>query len=180
MTRLSFDNAATSFPKPKPVMEAMARYATHLGASAGRGAYREAMETGALLRQCRERLNRLFHGENCDHFIFTLNCSDALNLAIKGIFHGKARGHAICSRIDHNSILRPLNALADEGRIEQTRVPIDPATGLIDPDAVAAAIRPDTRLIALTHASNVTGTLQPLREIGKIARARGIPMLVDA
>jgi cysteine desulfurase/selenocysteine lyase len=180
MDRLYFDNAATSFPKPKQVLDAMARYATQLGASAGRGAYREAMETGALLRQCRERLNRLFNGENCDHFIFTLNCSDALNLAIKGIFHSKMRGHAICSRIDHNSILRPLNALADEGRIEQTRVPIDPETGLVDPDAVAAAIRPDTRLIALTHASNVTGTLQPLREIGKIARTRGVPLLVDS
>src|ERR1700677_3581036 len=180
MNRLYLDNAATSFPKPKQVMEAMARYATELGASAGRGAYREAMETGALLRQCRERRNQLFHGENCDHFIFTLNCSDALNLAIKGILHGDAGGHAICSQIDHNSILRPMNALADAGRLEQTRVPIDRITGLIDPDAIAAAIRPETRLIAVTHASNVTGTLQPVREIGKIARARGIPLLVDA
>lgn len=180
MKRLYLDNAATSFPKPRQVMEAMARYASELGASAGRGAYREAMETGALLRECRERLKRLFHGENCDHFIFTLNCSDALNLAIKGIFHGDGGGHAICTEIDHNSILRPLNALADAGRLEQTRVPIDPITGLIDPDAIAAAIRPDTRLIAVTHASNVTGTLQPVREIGKIARGRGIPLLVDA
>jgi cysteine desulfurase / selenocysteine lyase len=180
MNRLYLDNAATSFPKPKEVLEAMSHYASELGASAGRGAYREAMETGALLRRCRERLNRLFNGENPDHFIFSLNCSDALNLAIKGIFHRTDRAHAICTRIDHNSILRPLNALADEGRIEQTRIPIDSKTGLVDPDAIGKAIRPDTRLIALTHASNVTGTLQPIREIGKIARSRGIPLLVDA
>ena len=174
------DNAATSFPKPKQVMEAMARYAAELGASAGRGAYREAVETGALLAECRRRLNRLFHGESCDHFIFTLNCTDALNLAIKGLFGPGRRGHAICSQTDHNSILRPLNALADLGWVEQTRVPINPSDGLVDPDAIAKAIRPETRLIALTHASNVTGAIQPMREIGRIARQHGVPLLVDA
>jgi cysteine desulfurase / selenocysteine lyase len=178
--RLYLDNAATSFPKPKQVLEAMARYATDLGASAGRGAYREAVQTGALLTECRRRLNRLFHGENSDHFIFTLNCSDALNLAIKGLFHWGDKGHAICTEIDHNSILRPLNALADIGCIDQTRVAIDPSSGLVDPDTIAKAIRPNTRLIAVTHASNVTGTVQPIRKIGTIAREHGIPFLVDA
>ena len=137
-------------------------------------------ETGALLSECRRRLNKLFHGENSDHFIFTLNCSDALNLAIKGFFQPGTKGHAICTQIDHNSILRPLNALEDIGCIEQTRVAIDPSTGLVDPDAIVKAIRPTTRLIAVTHASNVTGTIQPIRKIGTIARERGIPFLVDA
>jgi cysteine desulfurase/selenocysteine lyase len=179
-SRLYLDNAATSFPKPPGVSEAMARYATELGASAGRGAYREAMETGSLIVECRRRLNRLFHGESSDHFIFTLNCSDALNLAIKGLIYPGRRGHAICTEIDHNSILRPLNALADDDRVEQTRISIDPKTGLVDPDAIRKAIRPDTALIAVTHASNVTGTVQPIREIGLIARRHGIPLLVDA
>ncbi|MGA2441130.1 MAG: aminotransferase class V-fold PLP-dependent enzyme, partial [Tepidisphaeraceae bacterium] len=178
--RLYMDNAATSFPKPKQVMEAMVRYANDLGASAGRGGYREAVEAGALLSECRRRLNRLFHGENSEHFIFTLNCSDALNLAIKGLFGPGRAGHVICSQIDHNSILRPLNALADLGWVEQTRVAIDPSSGLLDPQTIAKAIRPDTRLIAVTHASNVTGAIQPIREIGKIARRHGIPLLVDA
>jgi len=178
--RLYLDNAATSFPKPSRVLDAMTKYATELGASAGRGAYREAVETGSLLTECRRRLNRLFHGENSDHFIFTLNCSDALNLAIKGLLHPGRKAHAICTQIDHNSILRPLNALADAGHIEQTRVAIDSSTGLVDPADIAAAIRPDTRLIAVTHASNVTGTVQPIREIGAIARSHGIPFLVDA
>jgi cysteine desulfurase family protein len=162
----------------------MCRYASELGASAGRGAYSEAIETGELIHECRRRLNRLFHGERPEHFVFTLNCSDALNLAIKGLLGPDAPpgpgGHAICTHIDHNSILRPLSALLERGWISQTRVPVDSASGLVDPDDIRRAIRPNTRLIAITHASNVTGTVQPLREIGRIARERGIPFVVDA
>lgn len=178
--RLYMDNAATSRPKPAGVAEAMSRYAMDLGASAGRGAYSEAVETGELIFECRRRLNRLFHGEKPEHFVFTLNCSDALNLAIKGLVDPDKRGHAICTHIDHNSILRPLHALEARGSITQTRVPVDPATGLVDPDDIREAIRRDTRLIAITHVSNVTGTVQPVREIGRIARERGIPFVVDA
>jgi cysteine desulfurase family protein len=178
--RLYLDNAATSFPKPPEVLEAMVRYASELGASAGRGAYREALETGALIADCRRQLCRLFHGEKPEHFVFTLNCTDALNLAIKGLVGPDRWGHAICTHIDHNSILRPLHALEDQGFVEQTRIEIDPVTGLVDPDAIARAIRRDTRLIAITHASNVTGTVQPIRKIGRMARERGIPLIVDA
>ena len=178
--RLYMDNAATSFPKPSAVTDAMVRYARELGASAGRGAYAEAMETGALIADCRRRINRLFNGTDANHVVFTLNCSDALNLAIKGLVPLGGRAHAICTHIDHNSILRPLNALQDQGRIEQTRVPIDPGTGLVDPDDVRRAIRPDTKLIAVTHASNVTGTVQPIHELGRIAREHAVPFVVDA
>ncbi len=178
--RLYMDNAATSFPKPAAVTEAMVRYARELGASAGRGAYAEAMETGALIADCRRRINSLVNGTNPNHVVFTLNCSDALNLAIKGLVPLSGRGHAICTHADHNSILRPLNALQDQGRIDQTRVPIDPKTGLVDPDDVRRAIRPDTKLIAVTHASNVTGTVQPIRELGRIAREHAVPFVVDA
>jgi cysteine desulfurase family protein len=178
--RLYMDNAATSFPKPPAVTEAMVQYASALGASAGRGAYREAVETGALIFECRRELCRLFHGEKPEHFIFTLNCSDGLNLAIKGLVGRGRAGHVICTQIDHNSILRPLNALTEQGWVEQTRIPIEPATGLVDPDDIRKAIRPDTRLIAVTHSSNVSGTVQPIREIGGMARERGIPFLVDA
>jgi cysteine desulfurase family protein len=177
--RLYLDNAATSFPKPRAVTDAMVRYATEFGASAGRGAYREAIETAGILTECRRRLNELFHGEKPEHFVFTLNCSDALNLAIKGLIDPRGSGHAICTHIDHNSILRPLNALVDAGCLQQTRVPVDGVTGLVDPDEIRRAIRPDTRLIAITHASNVTGTVQPIREIGRIAREAGVPFVVD-
>jgi cysteine desulfurase family protein len=178
--RLYLDNAATSRPKPSSVSEAMCRYATELGASAGRGAYAEAVETGELMLECRRRLNQLFHGERPEHFVFTLNCSDALNVAIKGLIDADRPGHAICTHIDHNSILRPLHALEERGHATQTRIPADPLTGLVDPDDIRKAIRPDTRLIAITHASNVTGTVQPVREIGRIAREHGIPFVVDA
>jgi cysteine desulfurase/selenocysteine lyase len=177
--RRYFDNAATSFPKPKAVYDAMSRYATDLGASAGRGAYDEALQTGQLITQCRQRLNRLFNGERPEHFIFTLNCSDALNLGIKGLLT-TGNPHVICTHIDHNSILRPIAALEDRGECQVTRVPIDPATGLVDPDDIRQAIKATTKLIAITHASNVTGTIQPIRDIGKIARQHGIPFLVDA
>jgi len=178
--RRYMDNSATSFPKPIAVHEAMARYATELGASAGRGGYQEAMATGQLLGECRHRLNTLLHGQNPDHFIFTLNCTDALNLAIKGLVEPGRRGHAVCTHIDHNSVLRPLYALGELGLMEHTSVPVDGKTGLVDPDDIRRAIRSDTRLIAVTHVSNVTGTIQPLREISRIAREHGVSLVVDA
>jgi cysteine desulfurase family protein len=178
--RLYLDNAATSHPKPLGVHEAMSRYATDLGASAGRGAYHEAVETGRLINECRRRLNRLFHGKRPEHFVFTLNCSDALNMAIHGLIDPREKAHAICTHIDHNSILRPLRAMEERGWITTTRVPVDPQTGLVDPDEIRAAIRCDTRLIAITHASNVTGSVQPIGAIGRIAREAQIPFIVDA
>jgi cysteine desulfurase / selenocysteine lyase len=178
--RLYMDNAATSLPKPREVLGAMTRYVNELGASAGRGAYREAVETGALIHQCRQRLSRLFNGERPEHFVFTLNCSDALNLAIHGLIDPDRRGHAVCTHIDHNSILRPLAEVESRGWAEVSRVPVDCSTGLVDPDNIRKALRPDTRLIALTHASNVTGTVQPLRAVGRIAREAGVPFVVDA
>jgi cysteine desulfurase family protein len=158
----------------------MARYASELGASAGRGAYSEAIETGDLLADCRRKLCRLFNGERAEHFVFGLNCTDGLNLAIKGLIDPAKKSHAICTRIDHNSILRPIQAAEDLGWIEQTCVPVDSRTGLVDPDVIRKAIRPDTKLIAVTHASNVTGTVQPIRAIGNIAREHAVPFIVDA
>lgn len=178
--RLYMDNAATSFPKPRAVMQAMVRFATELGASPGRGVYREAIESAGILQECRKAICRLINGESEHHVIFTLNCTDALNLAIKGLVDPSRKGHAICTAIDHNSILRPLNRLEQDGWITQTRVPIDPATGLVDPQNIAKAIRSDTRLIAVSHGSNVSGTLQHVRQIGLIAREHAVPFIVDA
>ncbi|CAN5571982.1 aminotransferase class V-fold PLP-dependent enzyme [soil metagenome] len=174
------DNAATSLPKPRGVLEAMVRYATDLGASAGRGGYEEAMQTAAAIAECRTRLQRLFNGEQAEHFVFTQNCTDALNLAIKGLIDPAKKSHVICTAIDHNSILRPINAMMERGWVEVTRVPIDPRTGLVDPEAIRRAVRSDTKLIAVTHVSNVSGTVQPIRQIGQIARERAVPLVVDA
>lgn len=176
--RLYCDNAATSFPKPPEVLAAMVDYATRIGASAGRGGYAEAQASAAVLKTCRERLNTLFHGEDPDHFIFTLNCTDALNLAIQGLL--KPGDHALTTWMDHNSVLRPYHHLAEDRTIEYTHVAVEAGSCVVDPEDIRRAIRPNTRLIAVVHASNVTGTVQPIREIGRVARERGIPFLVDA
>ncbi len=182
--RLYMDNAATSFPKPRAVVDAMVRYSTELGASPGRGSYRESVESGRLLDQCRQRISTLINGEDPSQVVFTLNCSDALNLGIKGVVGAAAaRGdkpHVITTDLDHNSILRPINRLVRDGLVEQTRVPIDPQTGLADPADIARAIKPHTKLIALLHASNVTGTMQDIQTIGDIAAEHGVLYLVDA
>ena len=184
--RLYMDNAATSFPKPAAVHEAMTRYATRLGASPGRGAYAEAREAGALLQTCRQRVNTLLNGESPDHVVFTLNTTDGLNLAIRGIALGKRPAdarpcHLITTDLDHNSVLRPFNALCEQyPHITQTRVPCDPVTGLVDPDDIRQAIRPETRLVAIVHGSNVTGTMQPIARVGRLCREMAVPFLVDA
>jgi cysteine desulfurase family protein len=180
--RLYCDNAATSFPKPPEVLRAMTHYATQIGASAGRGGYAEAQASAAVLKTCRERLNTLFNGENPNHFIFTLNCTDGLNMATKGIVRANrgTRVHVITSIMDHNSVLRPLNALRDELSLEVTYVDADAVSCVVDPADIKKALRPDTKLIAMVHGSNVTGTVQRIGEIGKIAREAGIPFLVDA
>ncbi len=174
------DNAATSFPKPLGVMEAMCRYANDLGASAGRGGYEEAMAPASAITECRHRLQKLFNGEKAEHFVFTLNCSDALNIAIKGLIDPEKKSHVICTHIDHNSILRPINTMVQRGWVEVTRVPVDRSTGLVDPEDIRRAVRADTKFIAITHVSNVTGTVQPIRVIGQIARERAVPLIVDA
>ncbi len=184
MPRCYLDNAATSFPKPPEVLEAMMRYASELGASPGRGAYDEAKQAGELFDACRQRINELIHGEDPDHVVFTLNASDALNMAIRGVVYGcdpaNKKPHIVTTYMEHNSVLRPLNELERRGDAEQTRVLCDPVTGLVDPEAIRKAIQPNTALIAVVHGSNVTGTLQPIGEIGKLARDHGIPLLVDA
>ena len=176
--RIYMDHAATSFPKPREVIDAMVRYQTELGASPGRGAYAEAQESAAAMQTCRERINTLLNGESPDHVVFTLNTSDALNLGLRGLV--RPGDHVVTTWMDHNSVLRPLNALEARGEITQTRVPCDPVTGLVDPDDVRAAMKPHTRLIACVHGSNVTGTLQPIRAIGAVARDCAVPLLVDA
>ena len=181
--RLYFDNAATSFPKPAEVAQAMMRQLMETGASPGRGGYAEAIEAGRILTRCRDLINKLIHGESADHVVFTLHTTDALNLAIKGIVHHhRQRGekvHIVTTRMDHNSILRPMNAIIHDG-VEVTRIEVDPVSGRVNPDDIRAAIRPDTRLVATIHGSNVTGTLQPISEIGAACRAMEVPFLVDA
>lgn len=178
MKRRYFDNAATSFPKPPGVAEAIQHQLLNVGASAGRGAYREAVDAGKLLDRLRTRIRRLFHAQPADSVVFTLNGTDALNLAIKGIV--RDHGHVVTTSMDHNSVLRPLSAMQQTRGIAWTPVPADPSTTHVDPRAIVAALQPETQLVVVNHASNVTGAIQPIAEIAAACARRGVPLLVDA
>ena len=171
------DNAATSYPKPEEVYRGMEAFVRASGANPGRGGHRRAVEAEAMINDTRRLLARLFHAPRPERIVFGHNATDGLNMAIKGVL--RPGDHAITSVLEHNSVSRPLNQLEKEGVITLDRLPAT-AEHLIDPDQVARAFRPNTRLVALTHASNVTGTIQPIGAIGRIARGRGVLFLVDA
>jgi cysteine desulfurase/selenocysteine lyase len=171
------DNAATSFPKPEAVYAALDRFARHSLANPGRAGHKMALAAEHALDEGRHRLNRFFNGRSPDRFVFTLNATDALNMAFKGVLNDG--DHVITTDLEHNSVSRPLVALAEAKRITLTRIAAD-AGGTVDPTAIAEAITPKTRLVAVTHASNVLGTVQPITEIGHIVRSRELLFLVDA
>ena len=173
---LYLDNAATSFPKPEPVYRALDHFARNELANPGRAGHRMAIGSERALDAGRHALNRMFNGAAPERWIFTLNCTDALNLAIKGTV--QPGDHVITSDLEHNSISRPLRKLEKDGVITLTRLVSD--GGYIDPADVRAALTPRTRLVALTHAANVLGTVQPIDAIGAIVREADALFLVDA
>jgi cysteine desulfurase / selenocysteine lyase len=175
--RIYLDNAATSWPKPPAVYEAVDHYLRNVGVAAGRGAYREAIEVERLVLDTRRKVAQLVGLADPRRVIFTLNGTDSLNLALHGLL--RPGDHVITSVAEHNSTLRPLRFLESRQGLEVTRVPCD-AAGLVDVDAYRRAIRPNTRLLTLVHASNVTGAIQPIAEIARLAKDHGKLFLVDA
>jgi cysteine desulfurase family protein len=171
------DNAATSYPKPESVYQALDAFARRDLANPGRAGHKMALAAEHALDDCRHLLNQLFHGEAPERFAFTLNCTDALNMAFKGILDDG--DHVVTSDLEHNSVSRPLRAVEKAGRISLTRLKAD-AAGYVDPDDVRRAVTPRTRLVALTHASNVLGTVQPVTQIGRVVRDHDVLFLVDA
>ncbi len=170
------DNAATSFPKPEPVYQALDAFARTTLANPGRSGHRMALASERVLDDGRHALNGLFRGEGTDRWIFTLNCTDALNIAIKGTVG--PGDHVVTSDLEHNSISRPLRALEKAGTITLTRVAS--TGGYLDPEDIRAALRPGTKLVAITQAANVLGTVQPIEAIAPIVRESGALLLVDA
>jgi cysteine desulfurase / selenocysteine lyase len=171
------DNAATTFPKPKKVMRRMVETYLSVGVSPGRGSYDLAWEAQGVVWRTRQKIARFFGATDPERVIFTNNASDALNIAIQGMV--KPGDHVVSTHLEHNSVLRPLNHLHDKGIIEYDLVRPD-GQGYVHPDDVARAIMPATKLVVVTHASNVIGTVQPIAEIGRICEERGVPLLVDA
>jgi cysteine desulfurase/selenocysteine lyase len=170
------DNAATSFPKPEPVYQALDHFARTSLANPGRAGHRMAVAAERMLDDCRHALNQFFHGVGPERWILTHNCTDGLNLAIKGVI--QPGDHVITTDLEHNSVSRPLRALEKAGVISLTRVAS--VDGYVDPEAIKAALKPNTALVAMTHASNVLGTVQPIETIAPLVRAARTYFLVDA
>ncbi len=171
-----FDNAATSWPKPPGVAEAMVHFLNDVGANPGRSAHRLAVESGRIVYDVRESVAELFNAPDPLRVVFGPNVTEALNLALHGLL--RPGDHVITSSMEHNSVMRPLRTLERQG-VTVTVVRCSPE-GFLDPADVEAAIRPNTVMIALNHASNVVGTLLPVAEVGRIARRHGPLLLVDA
>ena len=180
MSRIYLDNAATSWPKPEAVYEAVEKYQRQIGAPAGRGVYREAVEAAGIVAQCRRAITQLINAADPSCVAFTLNGTDALNQAIHGLLDGTTdRPHVVTTVVEHNSVLRPLRTLELAGRIDVTRVGCD-ATGIVSPDELRRAMRDNTRLVALNHASNVTGAIQSASTAAMIAHEQDALFLLDA
>lgn len=176
--RLAYlDNAATTFPKPVEVLREMTETYARLGVSPGRASHDLAVQAGDLVDQARSQIAAFFGAPDPDRVIFGANATDALNTAIQGLV--RPGDHVVATRLDHNSVLRPLHHLAQRGVIEYDLAPFD-GRGFVDPDAIEALLRPNTRAVILCHASNVLGTIQPIGAIGRLCAKRGIPLIVDA
>lgn len=171
------DNAATTFPKPPQVLRAASGVMAKLGANPGRSGHRMSLAAGRVVMRCREALAELLRVGDPERIVFCFNCTDALNLAIRGL--PLAGGHVVATALDHNASLRPLCGMAARGEIELDVLLPGPG-GVVSRAQVERALRPDTRLVALSHASNVTGALQPAAEIGALCREKGVCFLLDA
>jgi len=170
-----FDNAATSWPKPEEVYREVEKVLRNCG-NPGRGGHKMALESGRVIFEARQEICSIFNIKDPMRVVFTSNTTEALNIALKGIL--KEGDHVITSSMEHNSMIRPLMALKEKG-IEVTIVKAN-EEGKIDPEDIKEAITKKTKMIAITHASNVTGTIMPIEEIGNIAREMNLIFLVDA
>ncbi|MBF0524256.1 MAG: aminotransferase class V-fold PLP-dependent enzyme [Deltaproteobacteria bacterium] len=160
-----FDNAATSFPKPPAVIKAMAEFMATTSASPGRSGHRMALEASRVVFETRETVAELFNVSDSSRIVFTINVTWALNLVFNGLL--ASQDHVVTTSLEHNSVMRPLTRLVKHRGIELTVVPAGP-DGTVDPALIAQALTPCTRLIVINHASNVTGSIAPIRAISRI------------
>ena len=170
------DNPATSWPKPPQVKEAMNRFMEEVGANPGRSGHSLSIEAARFIYEAREALSVLFHVKDSSRIVFTLNATESINLALKGLL--KFKDHVVTSSMEHNSVMRPLRDLEKKG-VELSVIPCS-NEGMLDPREVEGKIRSNTRMVVLNHASNVTGALLPIREVGSIVRKHNLFFLVDA
>ncbi len=170
------DNAATSRNKPESVVKAMNYYMNEIGCSPGRGGYECSLQASRIILDTRIILTELFNVKKPEQIIFSHNVTYAVNTAIKGLI--QKGDHVISTTMDHNSVLRPLKSLEEQGIIEVDFVEAD-RQGVVNLEDVERSIRNNTKMIVLTHASNVTGTLMPVAEIGEIAKDNNLYYILD-
>ncbi len=175
--RIYLDNAATSWPKPPAVYEAVDHYLREIGAPNGRSGYREAQVSNRIIERTRQLVADLVGASDSSQIIFGFNGTDVLNIAIRGVV--QPGDHVVTTVCDHNSVLRPLTDLHENADVAVSYVPCD-GEGYVSPDDVRAAIRSNTRLVAVNHASNVTGAVQSIEQIGRVVRETDALYLVDA
>jgi len=171
------DNAATTFPKPQQVNETLRDWLETGAGSPGRGSHAFASRSGDIVSRVRRSLARHFGLSNENRLIFCCSATDALNMAFKGFLD--EGDHVLMSSMEHNSVLRPLRGMEHAGRISIEVVPCD-SQGRLDPDDIIRRFNKRTRLVVVSHASNVAGTIQPIQAIGRAVRERGAFLLVDA
>lgn len=171
------DNAATSYPKPSEVYEAVRNYMRDLGTSPGRGTYQAARKADEIIYNTRELLAELFGIDDLTRIVFTCNVTESINLALKGFL--KAGDHVITTQMEHNAVWRPLKVLEIQRGIQISTLHC-PKGLSFDLRELESTICPETRLVVVNHASNVTGTIMPVKEVGHICAAKKIPLLVDS
>lgn len=172
-----FDNASTSFPKPESVYRAVDRAMRSGGGNPGRGTHKKSIDAAQTVWNVRTGLANLFNIADQSRIVFTFNATDALNMAIKGFL--REGDHVVTTCLEHNSVLRPLAGLEAHDGITVTRVPVS-CEGFVEPADIEQRLQKNTRLVVVTHASNVLGTIQPLADIGEICRGHNVSLLVDA
>lgn len=171
------DNAATSWPKPEEVYLAVDEFMRNVGANPGRSGHRRSVEAARVVFEAREAVAELINAPDPSQVVFAFNATDALNMAVRGVVR---RGdHVITTSMEHNSVMRPLRAMAQSGFIDLTVVQCD-ERGLVCTESILEAIRQTTSTIVMTHASNVVGTLLPVEDVAREARSRGVTLIVDA
>ena len=175
--RIYLDNAATSWPKPESVYQATEKYQRESGAPIGRGTHRSTLTVSRSIESLRQQLKQLCNAPSDMQVVFGFNGTDVLNTAIHGVV--RPGDHVVTTVTEHNSVLRPLATLEKRGLITLDIVLTD-GTGLIDVATIKQSLQPKTRLVALSHASNVTGAIQPLEDIAALLEAHQAKLLVDA
>ena len=176
MNRVYLDNGATSFPKPKEVAEAVYNYMTECGVNINRGGYQAAYDAAGIVLDTRELLAKMFNVSNCKNVVFTKNITESLNVVLKGFL--KPGDHILCSSMEHNAVMRPLVQLQECG-VEFSRIPAN-NRGELELDVVESMIQDNTVAIVMTHASNICGTVNPIKEVGKIAHKHNLKFIVDS